>query len=141
MPKPFFLLLLVCATIFSCKGKNEKNFDIVNYEKTKETLADKEKSSPLSFLKVTGTDKRKWLFGTTVYKGTIHNKATVCAYKDVRVKLLYFNTAGVLVANHEELLDDVVSPNSEIDFKAKYHTPKGTDSVSAYIMSAKVVKE
>ena len=130
-----FLLLIIAA----CGSKDNKNFDTKTYVQTKETLGTKEKTNPLHFLIVTGVDKKRWLFGTTVYKGTIHNKATVVAYKSVRVKLLYFNSQGQHTANHEEEFEDVINPGDNFDFKAKYHTPKGTDSVAAFIMRAKVV--
>ncbi len=130
-----FLLLIIAV----CGSKDNKNFDSKTYEQTKETLGSKEKTNPLHFLTVTGVDKKRWLFGTTVYKGTIHNKATVVAYKSVRVKLLYFNSQGLQTANHEEEFEDVINSGDNFDFKAKYHTPKGTDSVAAFIMRAKVV--
>ena len=44
------------------------------------------------------------------------------------------------VANHEELFENSIAPNDDFSFKAKYKTPKGTDSIAAYIMSAKAVK-
>ena len=89
-------------------------------------------------MKLSGDDHRN-IWGKTVYKGIIKNTASVVAYKDVRVKLLYYKN-GNLVANHEELFDNTISPNDEFDFKAKYKTPRGTDSVAAYIMSAKAVQ-
>lgn len=101
-------------------------------------MGSKEKSIPLHFLIITGVDKRRRLFGTTVYKGTIHNKATVVAYKNVRVKLIYFNSQGIQTANHEEEFEEVIKPGDDFTFKAKYHTPKGTDSVAVFIMRAKV---
>ena len=125
--------------IAACGNKNSKNFDSKTYEQTKETLGSKEKSAPLHFLTITGIDKRRGLFGTTVYKGTIHNKATVVAYKNVRVKLIYFNSQGKQTANHEEEFEVVINPGDDFTFKAKYHTPKGTDSVAAFIMRVKVV--
>ncbi|MFY7898623.1 MAG: hypothetical protein ACOVNY_00475 [Chitinophagaceae bacterium] len=138
-----FIALFSICTFISCNNEDVSSdkFDKDSYQKSKESLAEKEKSSPKTFLKITGTDKRRWLFGTTIYKGTIENTATTVAYKDVRVKLLYFNEEKEQVANHEELLDEIIEPNASINFKAKYKTPKGTDSVYAYIMSAKPVKE
>ncbi len=137
--KQLLTLTILIIILASCGQKDNKNFDPKNYEQTKQTLAEKEKGNSLHFLSVTGSDKRRWLFGTTVYKGTIHNKATVVAYKNVRIKLLYFNSEGKQTANHEEEFEDVINPGDNFDFKAKYHTPKGTDSVAAFIMNAKVV--
>ena len=124
------VMLSSCAT----KDK-EAGIDKQTYQQQKESLLDKERRSPNQFLTITGTDKRNF-WGQTVYRGIIHNTATVCSYKNVRVKLLYFKTEGTLVTNHEELFDETIKPGNEIEFKAKYKTPRGTDSVAASIISA-----
>ena len=123
----------------ACGNNNNKNFDTKTYEQTKNNLANKEKINPLQFLSISGIYKRNMLFGNTIYKGTIFNKATVIGYKDVRVKLLYFNAQGKQTANHEEQFDAVINAGDTFNFKAKYRTPKGTDSVAAFIMRATVV--
>ena len=130
------LKVIICSfLLISCSSKDQKaKIDKQDYEQQKESLADKEKRSPKSFLEISGTYKRN-IWGKTVYKAEIKNTASICSYKDVRVKLLYFKE-GVQVTNHEELIEESISPNSIFDFKAKYKTPKGTDSVAAYIMSA-----
>lgn len=135
--KFFYKILLLALVLSSCSSKEEK-IDKEDYKQQKESLADKEKRSPKSFLEISGTYKRN-IWGKTVYKAEIKNTASICSYKNVRVKLLYFKE-GVQVTNHEELIEESISPNSIFDFKAKYKTPKGTDSVAAYIMSAVVDK-
>lgn len=137
--KQLLLLTILVIILAACGQKDNKNFDQKNYEQTKQTLAANEKGNSLLFLSVTGSDKRRWLFGTTIYRGSIHNKATVIAYKNVRIKLLYFNSEGKQTANHEEEFEAVINPGDNYNFKAKYQTPKGTDSVAAFIMRAKVV--
>ncbi|MBS4042633.1 MAG: hypothetical protein KGZ59_02330 [Chitinophagaceae bacterium] len=133
--KSFLKILFIAIYLVSCSSNEQKDIiDQQDYQQQKESLADKEKRSPKSFLAISGTYKRN-IWGKTVYKAEIKNKATICSYKDVRVKLLYFKE-GVQVTNHEELIEEPISPNSIFDFKAKYKTPKGTDSVAAYIMSA-----
>lgn len=135
--KQLLLILLMAIGLLSCNTK-EKKVDDHKYEEQKMSLLEKEKESPKHFLILSGDDHRN-LFGKTVYQGTIKNNATVCAYKDVRVKLLYFKN-GTEVANHEELFNDAIVPGDDFSFKAKYKIPKGTDSVAAYIMSAKPTK-
>ena len=137
-----YILSIILATtlIFSCKDLDKRlNFNSPkSYQENKKSLAEKEKESPKEFLQLTGDDHRNF-WGKTVYKGIIKNTATVVSYKDIRVKLLYFK-GGEQVANHEELFDNTISPNDYYTFKAKYKTPRGTDSVAAYIMSAKAVE-
>ncbi len=131
------LFLIIATGLFACKNK-DKRFDDHSYQETKISLAEKERSSPKQFLQLSGDDHRNF-FGKTVYKGVIKNTATVAAYTELRIKLLYFKNA-VQVANHEELFENTIAPNDDFSFKARYKTPKGTDSVAAYIMSAKAVK-
>ena len=137
----YFLGLIISIVMFlGCASKDQQvKLDKQDYQQQKESLLDKEKKSPKEFLTITGTDKRNF-WGQTVFKGVIHNTATVCSYKNVRVKLLYFKVDGTLVTNHEELFDETIKPGDDIEFKAKYKTPRGTDSVAASIMSAVVDK-
>ena len=123
--KYLFLLLLASVTLFSCKEIDKKfnHKSSRSYAESKKSLEEQERESPKDFLQLTGDDHRNF-WGK---------------YKDVRVKLLYFKE-GVQVANHEELFDNAIAPNDDYTFKAKYKTPKGTDSVAAYIMSAKAVE-
>ncbi len=126
----FFFVIIF---LNSCSTKENK-LDKQSYQEQKESLLDKEKRLPKEFLKVDGRYRRNF-WGNLVYLGHIENTATICSYKEVRVKLLYFNK-GVQVTNHEELLTETIAPRNLINFKAKYNTPKGTDSIFAYIMSA-----
>ena len=128
-----FLLIIIISAIpqSGCKGKSEQEAALESSEK-------KEKKNPLKFISVAGTNKRNML-GQTVVRGIVSSAANVVSYKNVRVKLLYYKT-GTLVTNHEELLEEVLKPQGEINFKAKYFTPKGTDSVALSIMSAEVVQ-
>ena len=132
------IIILFFTALASCNGADTK-LDKGNYERTKESLEEKEKNNPLSFLVVSGSEKRNML-GKTVINGMIENKASVCSYKDVRVKMLYYKE-GTLVANHEQVLDEVVKANSSSTFKTRYFTPKGTDSVALSIMSAQAVEK
>jgi hypothetical protein len=131
--------LLACFIISIGCNSGDKKVDQVAYNKSKESLAEKEKSSPLSFLTISGTDKKN-LVGQTVIKGLIKNNATVCAYKDVRVKMLFYKD-GTLVANHEQVMEEAVKANNDLTFKSRYKTPKGTDSVALSIMSAAVLED
>ncbi|MDE3235659.1 MAG: hypothetical protein KGO81_06875 [Bacteroidota bacterium] len=126
--------LLLALSLLACNSK-EKKFNERSYQEQKISLAEKEKQSPKTFLRLSGDDHKN-LWGKTVYKGIIKNTATISSYKEIRVKLLYFKQ-GKEVANHEEFFDKPIAPNDEFSFKAKYKTPSGTDSVAAYIMRAK----
>ncbi len=131
-----FLLLLALLGLLSCGSKGSSEKEIKNYEASKEKLAERERKYPLEFLTITSRDKRN-IIGQTVVKGDLTNTATITSYKNVRIKLLYYRQ-GTLVANHEQVEDEIVHPNDSKSFKAKYFTPKKTDSVAVSIMSADV---
>jgi hypothetical protein len=45
---------------------------------------------------------------------------------------------GKMVEEREDVLDDVIKPNTDNDFKTRYRLPKGTDSIDLSVMSASV---
>lgn len=113
--------------------------DKSSYDKQKTSLSDVEKQKPLSFLQVSAGSKKNWL-GSTVIKGAVINSATVCSYKEIRLKLLSFDKDGQRLEEHEDVINDVVLPNSRKDFRLRYHLPKSADSLSITIMSAAVAE-
>jgi hypothetical protein len=135
-----FALLFAVISIFTSCGSDDTSpkdgIDKSDYQSKKESLLEKEKKSPTSFLEIIGEDKRNF-WGKSVFKGVIKNNATQASYKNIRVKTLYYN-AGKLIENHEDVFEDILKPGDELDIKLKYKTPKGTDSVAASIMSAEV---
>ncbi len=136
MLKLFLIAALICS-LFSCSNNTMNENDIMAYNKQKQSLFGEEKAKPLSFLKVYASDKKN-VWGSTVVKGTISNTATVCSYSDVRLKLLSFDKESKPLEEHEEVINGFLKPNSNKDFKLRYHLPKSTDSVSVSVMSAAV---
>ena len=130
------LLLFIAINIISCtEEKKDKKFDKETYEKVKESLADKEKKNPAKFLTVSDRH-RKNIIGQTVVIGNITNKATVCWYKDVEIKLSFFSKTGVKLDEGIETVYENIGPGKTVKFKTKYFAPKGTDSVAVIVMKA-----
>lgn len=130
--KPWLLCVAMIGLLAACNGK--ATFDKKTYQQQKATLGEREKDTPLSFLDVKSEHHRN-IWGQTVVKGTVHNTATLCSYKDIRVKLLYYKQQK-LVANHEEVYKETLAPGDDFVFKARYKTPRGTDSVAVSLMNA-----
>jgi hypothetical protein len=124
------IFILACQT-----EKKEKKFDTQSYEKTKETLADKEKNNPAKFLKVDNRD-RKNLIGQTVVIGHITNKASVCTYKDVELKMSFYSKTATKLDEGIETIYETIPPGESLKFKTKYFAPKGTDSVAIQVLKA-----
>jgi len=136
--KKIACIVLSIILLSACNNKaKEAAVEKENYQKAAETLLEKEKKNPISFLTVTSHDKYN-LFGQTVIKGSINNKAKVCAYKDVQLELSFFSKTGTLLEKDNETVYDNIEPGKSADFKTKYFAPKGTDSVSIKILSAKI---
>ena len=128
-------IFLIVVSIVSCREK----FDSKTYEENKQSLADREKEHPDQFLRVSSDDKKN-LFGTTVIKGRLVNTASVCCYKNTRVRMLCYKN-GVRVEEHEDVVPDVIKPGNVKNFRTRYHLPKGTDSLALSVMSADVISD
>ena len=131
------LIMLSFVFFFFCgdeKAADKKDKD--KYEQTKETLEETEKKNPKRFLSVEGHD-RKNLLRQTVIKGTISNNAKVASYKDVDVELSFYSKTGALLEKDHEVVYETIAPGTKADFKTKFYTPRGTDSVTLKIVGAK----
>jgi hypothetical protein len=134
--KPLFACALLALTLLACKNNTgEKKFDNASYETVKESLAEKEKKNPARFLVVNNRD-RKNLIGQTVVIGTLTNKASICWYRDVELKLSFYSKTGVKLDEGLETVYENIAPGKSVKFKTKYFAPKGTDSVAIIITKA-----
>ena len=138
MLKPFLVAVCACL-LFACSSDEISVSDKDGYDKQKNLLVKEEKQKPLTFLKLYASD-RKNMLGSTVVKGAVSNSATVCSYKDVRIKLLSFNNEGKILEEHEDVLTGAIKPNDSKDFRLRYHLPGSADSVALSIMSATVAE-
>ncbi len=125
--------------MYGCSNSDTSGTDSEkdSYEKTKESLLEKELKSPQKFLVISGNDKHN-LVGQTVVKATITNKASIASYKDVAIELDFYSKTGTLLETDKETVYEIISPGESKSFKTKYFAPKGTDSVSLKILSAKI---
>ncbi len=132
------LMALLAGGLAACKG-NDTAAAGKAYEAQKQSLADEERSRPLHFLQVRSDDKKNWI-GQTVVHGAVKNTATVCSYKNIRLKLLCYDAAGKLSEEHEDVIDNILKPGTSKAFTLRYRLPRGTDSIALSIMSAGVEK-
>ena len=138
MKKLLCLITIAVVCFTGCKSKAEKETAAQDvYEKAKESLEEREKKKPVSFITVTSKDKHN-LIGQTVIKGTVNNNAKVCVYKDVELELSFFSKTGVLLQKENETIYDVIGPGKEVEFKKKFFVNKDADSLHIKVMSAKV---
>lgn len=135
------IISIAVVSLFLLSGCNNKVKEAAtekeNYQKATETLLEKEKKNPISFLSINSHDKHN-LLGQTVVKGSVSNTAKVCTYKDVQLELSFFSKTGTLLEKGNETVYDNIAPGKSANFKTKYFAPKGTDSVGVKIVGAKV---
>ncbi|HEX6915812.1 MAG TPA: hypothetical protein VF145_11260 [Chitinophagaceae bacterium] len=131
------ILPALAIILLSACGEAEKKFDTEQYEVAKESLEEKERKNPERFLVLTTSD-RKNIIGQKVIKGTIHNRASVCTYKDVQIKISFYSETGVLLEENKETIYKIIPPNNSVAFKSeKYFAPKGTSNVKVTVVGAK----
>lgn len=137
--KILLISLTATAIFLSCQNNDEKNISAEkdSYEKTKQALRDKETKQPQIFLSITGNDKHN-LIGQMVVKGNIHNRASVAVYKDINVQLDFYSKTGALLETDKETIYETIRPGESKNFKTKYFAPKGADSVSLKVLTAKI---
>lgn len=135
-------IILVAAILFwGCHGGNETSVQEKaknSYQKTLETLLDKERKTPELFLQVKGK-KRKNVIGQTVINGEIRNNAKLAIYKDIEVKIDFYSGTGTLLETDQETVYTELKPGGAKKFKAKYFAPKGTKKAAYSIIRAGVV--
>jgi len=142
MKKYILLIFTLSVFMFACssdsatKEKTEKE----SYQLTKAELLKKEQKNPKDFITVTGYNKKN-ILGQTVVKGTLSNKASIAIFKDVDIKLSFYSKTRALLETDNETEYIALGPGESKDFKTKYFTPKGTDSVALKVLGAKVVNQ
>ncbi len=137
MKKYYGIALVLGFTMHACTSAEQKEKQAMDkYENSKLSLEEVEQQSPLNFLTVTGNDKKN-LLGQTVLKGKLTNKAKMVTYKDVDIKLFFYSKTGTLLQEDQEVIYEAVPPGATVNFKSKYFSPKGTDSISMKVVSAK----
>lgn len=134
----YILIIFTFLLLFSaCENKSDYEINSErNYEKGKVTLQQTEQKSPANFLVIEG-EKKKNIIGQTVVRGEITNNAKIVSFKDVEIKLSFFSKTGALLEQDREIIYEKIAPGNSKKFKSKYYTPKGTDSVSFKIVTAK----
>lgn len=136
----FYSLIICCIGYLFFAGCNGAADDAASapYQQARKTITDEELANPQKFVRIIFEKKKRNLVGKSVVKFRLLNTATTVTYQDVRIKSLFYKE-GQLVANHEDVYDDVLHPGDDEDEMIRYKTPRGTDSVALQFMQAKAV--
>lgn len=132
-----FSLLFICfISCASTDAPSAAEQEKISYEQTKNALLEKEQSHPALFLQASAHNKKN-LIGQTVIKGKVTNSATIAAYRDIEIKIEFYSKTNTLLETDKETLYIDVGPGRTQEFKTKYFSPKGTDSVAISVLGAK----
>ncbi len=135
--KKFLYLFGAILVFVSCDNKNDYDISTEkSYENSKLNLEKTEQNSPTVFLSIKAERKAN-ILGQSVIKGQIINRAKIVSYKDIEIKLSFYSKTGAFLEEDREVLYETIPPGGTKKFKSKYFTPKGTDSVTFKIISAK----
>jgi len=141
MKTAILLAFTFSSILFSCNSDSTTTTtEKESYEKTKASMRAKEERNPQNFLTANSHDKKN-LFGQTVIKGTLTNKASVAIFKDVNLKLSFYSKTKALLETDNETVFEILHPGESKNFKTKYFAPKGTDSVAIAVLTAKTISE
>ncbi len=128
------IFAMLCCLSLACNSANEQR-PSAKYEEKKTSLEEMERDSPLKFLKVSASHHGN-LLNQAVVEGTITNKATLVAYKNLEILITFKDENGSVLEKQKHTIDDIAKPGSSTSFKIKTGKVKGTASIIADITSA-----
>ena len=126
-------VLLFFATLSACESGEQH--PPAKYEEKKASMQETESTSPLKFLRITGSNHGN-LLNQTVVEGQVTNKATLVTYKSIQVRITFLDKDGAVIDKEKDVLDDEVKPGATIDFKIKTGHVKGVNSVTLAVLGA-----
>jgi hypothetical protein len=130
------LFAFATLTFFTACNNTSSSKSEANYENSKENMEKREKENPTKFIAATAKDKKN-LIGQTVVKGSLTNNAKFVTYKDIEIKLSFYTKTKTVVEEDIETIYENIAPGATSNFKSKFFTPKGTDSVGIEVLGAK----
>lgn len=133
--------------IFSCHSASSANdYTEVSGTVTEKTaeeikaeLAQKERQSPLEYLKATGKFREN-LIGEIVLEGRIDNTATIAGFKDIVIEANFLAASGTVLGTKEFTRYELLGPGFGVTFKFKAFAPDQTKSVAVRVINAMPVE-
>lgn len=133
------LLFAVCTS--SCGSTANEEQPSAKYQEKKNALEETERNNPLQFMKMTNNNSHSNLVSKMVIESDIANSATLVAYKDIEVGIIFKDEKGAVIEKDKKTLNLTIAPNSRQSVKIKVKKPKGTVSVLFDITGATPVNK
>lgn len=136
------LLLIIVGGVFFLANKKStgETTDPVNLEETYTekvlTVKEIENSKPKKFLFASGKyDKNIWGNKLKIH-GVIQNKATVATFKNVVVRVIFYNKTKAELGKMDHTVEAIFLPQSETKFELKIENYKNVDSIGWKVIQA-----
>jgi len=125
------LIVLIIGGIAVVYAINSNSFGggSGNYYENVMSIEETERLTPSNFLSDKSTYRPALLGNKWVIEGTISSNATVVTYKNIVLKINFYGDNGVLLGSNEYTVNNRISPNQTIEYKAKLEGFDGTKSI------------
>ncbi|PWL24452.1 MAG: hypothetical protein DCO96_13295 [Fluviicola sp. XM-24bin1] len=133
-------ILIITALIFvtlSCVNRiDSSGFSPAEYEETKMTLEEQEKSNPMGFIDI-DIQYRKNMWGTFIISGSITNRATIATYKEPVFRFSYYSKTGRLLGNKDKIWDEFLEPGKSLQVEFREPNMSNAQEVRVDLINAK----
>jgi hypothetical protein len=102
---------------------------------SKMSLEDQEKATPASYITVAANYDHDAI-GESSIEGSLTNKATIADYKDVVIRVDFYNKDKAVIGNQTVTVNESIPSGETKLFKAKFRTPDGTENVNWVVLGA-----
>ncbi|MDB2656422.1 hypothetical protein N9Y60_00045 [Crocinitomicaceae bacterium] len=133
----YFIGIVVSLTLsLGCVNKGDgTGFNSEDYEETKMTLEEQEKSSPLDFIEIKFS-YRKNMWGTFLMNGSIKNNATVATYKEPVIRFSFYSKTGRHLGDRDRVWDEFLPPGKSLQVEYRETNMSNATEVRVDIIKA-----
>lgn len=107
------------------------------YRQNMMTIEETERSQPDRFLKAQGVHNRNIWGNKLKVHGTIQNKATIVSYKEVVLKVTFYDKNKSLLGSKEFIINDSFPPRTEVKFDLKIESDLPAAELKFAVVKAK----
>ena len=143
MKRQTLIALVAALALFqncsSDTGNNTED-DKASYEESKANVEEKERSQPVEYLVINNPTYRKNALGKWVLEGTVTNNASMTTYRNIELKVIYYNGLDSEMGHEKAVIEETVEPGATLPFKLKVDDYDMTESLEYEVAYAEVVE-
>lgn len=129
-----FVVLLGCAALYFAYSRGIiGGGSSGDYYQHTMSVEETERLTPSNFLSDQSTYREALLGGKWVVEGSITSSATVITYKNIVLRISFYDSSGNLLGTNDYTVNNRISPNQTIQYKAKLEGFGGTNSIGVSV--------